>query len=140
MKNSIRLGDLVSTTGTYHPPVMKYGHILEIIDYDDNNYDSLILITGQGNENSKIKIKIKWFAELGESYSFDIPTFIKEIKEDVTTETNLHNILVVSNERFKSLIKGYQTNILKINEKIDFLEKNRNIIEVRDEKINKILY
>jgi hypothetical protein len=42
-------------------------------------------------------------------------------------------------ERFKSLIKGYQDNILKIKKKWSSLKKNKNIIEVRDEKINIIL-
>jgi hypothetical protein len=52
---------------------------------------------------------------------------------------NHRYIGTIMGERFKSLIKGYQDNILKIKKKWSSLKKNKNIIEVRDEKINIIL-
>jgi L-fucose mutarotase/ribose pyranase (RbsD/FucU family) len=140
MTELIRVGDLISITKTYHPAVSTYGNILELMDFDDNAHDSIILITGQGDENTKLKVKVKWFAEIGEEYSSDIDIrYIKEIDEYITTTTDTHSISVIGEKRFKSLINGYQNSILKIKNKMNFLEKNRNIIEVRDEKISIIL-
>jgi|TARA_R110000782_G_scaffold209711_1_gene297862 L-fucose mutarotase/ribose pyranase (RbsD/FucU family) len=140
MTELIRVGDLISITKTYHPAVSTYGNILELMDFDDNTHDSIILITGQGDENTKLKVKVKWFAEIGEEYSSDIDIrYIKEIDEYITTTTDTHSISVIGEKRFKSLINGYQNSILKIKNKMNFLEKNRNIIEVRDEKISIIL-
>jgi L-fucose mutarotase/ribose pyranase (RbsD/FucU family) len=140
MTELIRVGDLISITKTYHPAVSTYGNILELMDFDDNTHDSIILITGQGDENTKLKVKVKWFAEIGEEYSSDIDIrYIKEIDEYITTTTDTHSISVIGEKRFKSLINGYKNSILKIKNKMNFLEKNRNIIEVRDEKISIIL-
>jgi hypothetical protein len=140
MDKLIRVGDLVSITKSYHPPVQIYGNILELMDFDENTHDSIILITGQGDRNTEIKIKVKWFAEIGEEYTWDVNSRnIKEIDKYITTTTDTHSITIIGEKGFKSLIKGYQDNILKIKNKMDFLEKNRNIIEVRDEKINIIL-
>jgi L-fucose mutarotase/ribose pyranase (RbsD/FucU family) len=129
MTELIRVGDLISITKTYHPAVSTYGNILELMDFDDNTHDSIILITGQGDENTKLKVKVKWFAEIGEEYSSDIDIrYIKEIDEYITTTTDTHSISVIGEKRFKSLINGYQNSILKIKNKMNFLEKNRNII------------
>jgi hypothetical protein len=85
MTELIRVGDLISITKTYHPAVSTYGNILELMDFDDNTHDSIILITGQGDENTKLKVKVKWFAEIGEEYSSDIDIrYIKEIDEYIT--------------------------------------------------------
>jgi hypothetical protein len=39
------------------------------MDFDENTHDSIILITGHG-DNTKIKLKVKWFAEIGEEYTW----------------------------------------------------------------------
>jgi hypothetical protein len=78
MDKLIRVGDLISITKSYHPPVQSYGNILELMDFDENTHDSIILITGQ-DRNTKIKLKVKWFAEIGEEYTWDNSRNIKEI-------------------------------------------------------------
>jgi hypothetical protein len=34
--DKIRVGDLISITNSYHPPVQSYGNILELMDFDEN--------------------------------------------------------------------------------------------------------
>jgi hypothetical protein len=71
MDKLIRVGDLISITKSYHPPVQSYGNILELMDFDENTHDSIILITGHGDIEIP-KGKVKWFAEIGEEYTWDV--------------------------------------------------------------------
>jgi hypothetical protein len=36
----------------------SYGNILELMDFDENTHDSIILITGHGDRNTKIKLRL----------------------------------------------------------------------------------
>jgi hypothetical protein len=96
MDKLIRVGDLISITKSYHPPVQSYGNILELMDFDENTHDSIILITGHGDRNTKIKLKVKWFAEIGEEYTWDVNSRnIKEIDKYITTTTDTHSITIM---------------------------------------------
>jgi hypothetical protein len=37
MDKLIRVGDLISITKSYHPPVQSYGNILELMDFDETH-------------------------------------------------------------------------------------------------------
>jgi hypothetical protein len=64
MDKLIRVGDLISITKII-PPVQSYGNILELMDFDENTHDSIILITGHGDRNTKIS-RLNGFAEIEE--------------------------------------------------------------------------
>jgi len=137
---TIKVGDLVSTRTSYHPPKMIYGNITEIKDSNNEIHEQYDVITGWGDKNSKLKVTVSYFAELDEDYHFDITDNIKYFETTlVKVETNMHNLTFHTDKHIKGTFKYYKTKIDKINNKIEFLRKHRNIIEQREEKLIKIL-
>jgi len=136
----IKVGDLVSTRTSYHPPKMIYGNITEIKDSNDKIYEQYEVITGHGDKNSKLKVIVSYFAELDEDYHYDITDAIKYFETPLAkVETNMHNLVFHTDKHLKGTFKYYKTKIDKINNKIDFLKKHRNIIEQREEKLVSLL-
>jgi hypothetical protein len=136
----IKVGDLVSTRTSYHPPKMIYGNITEIKDSNGEIHEKYEVITGHGDENSKLKVIVSYFAELDEDYHYDITDGIKYFETPlVKKETNMHNLVFHTDKKIKGTFKHYRNKIDKINNKIDFLKKHRNIIEQREEKLVNLL-
>jgi hypothetical protein len=136
----IKVGDLVSTRTSYHPPKMIYGNITEIKDSNDEIHDQYEVITGNGDRNSNLKVTVSYFAELDEDYHYDITDEIKYFENHlVKKETNMHNLTFHTDKHLKGTFKYYRTKIDKINSKMDFLIKHRNIIEQRDKKLVSLL-
>jgi hypothetical protein len=137
---TIKVGDLVSTRTSYHPPKMIYGNITEIKDNNGEIHDQYEVITGHGDKNSKLKVIVSYFAELDEDYHYDITDAIKYFETPlVKKEINMHNLVFHTDKHLKGTFKYYKTKIDKINNKIDFLKKHRNIIEQREEKLVSLL-
>lgn len=137
---TIKVGDLVSTRTSYHPPKMIYGNITEIKDSNNEIHEQYDVITGWGDKNSKLKVTVSYFAELDEDYHFDITDNIKYFETPlVKVETNMHNVSFHTEKRLKSTFKGYLKQIDKITNKMDFLKKHRNVIEQRNEKLVSLL-
>lgn len=136
----IKVGDLVSTRTSYHPPKHIYGNITEIKDSNDEIHEKYEVITGWGDKNSKLKVTVSYFAELDEDSHWEASDNIKYFEKPlVKVETNMHNLVFHTDKHIKGTFKYYKTKIDKINNKIDFLKKHRNIIEQREEKLNEIL-
>lgn len=136
----IKVGDLVSTRTSYHPPKMIYGNITEIKDSNDEIHEQYEVITGHGDRNSKLKVIVSYFSELDEDYHFDITDNIKYFETPlVKVETNMHNLTFHTDKHIKGTLKGYLKQIDKINNKMNFLKKHRNIIEQRNEKLVSLL-
>ncbi len=136
----IKVGDLVSSRTSYHPPKMIYGNITEIKDSNDEIHDQYEVITGNGDRNSKLEVTVSYFAELDEDYHYDITDAIKYFETPlVKVETNMHNLVFHTDKKIKGTFKHYRTKITNINNKINFLKKHRNIIEQREEKLVSLL-
>ena len=136
----IKVGDLVSSRTSYHPPKMIYGNITEIKDSNDEIHDQYEVITGNGDRNSKLEVIVSYFAELDEDYHYDITDAIKYFETPlVKVETNMHNLVFHTDKKIKGTFKHYRTKITNINNKINFLKKHRNIIEQREEKLVSLL-
>jgi hypothetical protein len=136
----IKVGDLVSSRTSYHPPKMIYGNITEIKDSNDEIQDQYEVITGNGDRNSKLEVIVSYFAELDEDYHYDITDAIKYFETPlVKVETNMHNLVFHTDKKIKGTFKHYRTKITNINNKINFLKKHRNIIEQREEKLVSLL-
>jgi hypothetical protein len=136
----IKVGDLVSSRTSYHPPKMIYGNITEIKDSNDEIQDQYEVITGNGDRNSKLEVTVSYFAELDEDYHYDITDAIKYFETPlVKVETNMHNLVFHTDKKIKGTFKHYRTKITNINNKINFLKKHRNIIEQREEKLVSLL-
>ncbi len=136
----IKVGDLVSTRTSYHPPKMIYGNITEIKDSNDEIHDQYEVITGHGDENSNLKLTVSYFAELDEDYHYDITDGIKYFETHLVKKVaNMHNLIFHTDTHLKGTFKYYRTKIDKINSKMDFLIKHSNIIEQRDKKLVSLL-
>ena len=136
----IKVGDLVSKRISYHPPKRIYGNIIQIKDIDDEIYEQYEVITGHGDKNSKLKVTVSYFAELNEDSYWEGADNIKYLETTlIQVETNMHNIGFHNEKWIKSAFNGYKRKIEKINNKIDFIKKHRNIIEQREEKLNQII-
>lgn len=136
----IKVGDLVSTRTSYHPPKMIYGNITEIKDSNDEIHEQYEVITGYGDKNSKLKVTVSYFAELDEDSHWGAPDNIKYFETPlVKVETNMHNLGFHNEKWLKIAYNGLQKKITKTNNKIDFLKKHRNIIEQREEKLVSLL-
>jgi hypothetical protein len=70
----IKVGDLVSTRTSYHPPKMIYGNITEIKDSNGEIHDQYEVITGHGDKNSKLKVNIP------KSFNFLLRSSAKVVK------------------------------------------------------------
>lgn len=136
----IKIGDLVSTRTSYHPPKMIYGNITQIKDDNDELHEKYEVITGHGDKNSKLKVTINYFAELDEDYYFDITDNIRYLDAPLLkVENNMHNLVFHTEKKIKGTFSGYKRKIDKINNKINFLKKHRNIIERREEILSNII-
>lgn len=136
----IKVGDLVSTRTSYHPPKHIYGNIIEIKDSNGEIHEQYEVITGWGDKNSKLKVTVSYFAELGEDSHWDAADNIKYFESPlVKVETNMHDVGFHNEKWLKSAFNGLQKKINKANNKIDFLKKHRNIIEQRNEKLVSLL-
>lgn len=136
----IKVGDLVSTRISYHPPKMIYGNITEIKDSNDELHDQYEVITGWGDKNSKLKVTVSYFAELDEDYHYDITDDIKYYERPlIKVQNNMHDLVFHTEKRIKGTLSGYKKKINRINNKIDFLKKHRNVIEQREEKLVSLL-
>lgn len=136
----IKVGDLVSTRRSYHPPKMIYGNITQIKDSNGEILEQYEVITGHGDKNSKLKVTVSYFVELDEDYYYDITDEIKYFEIPlVKVETNMHDIVFHTDKKIKGTFKHYKTEIDKITSKIEFIKKHRNIIEQREEKLIEIL-
>ena len=117
----IKVGDLVSKSMMFHPPKNIYGNI---------THEQYEVITGNGDKNSKLKVTVSYFVELEEKYSWEAPENIKYFETPlVKVETNMRNLVLHNEKKLKITIQSLQEKITKINNKIDFLRKHRNIIE-----------
>jgi hypothetical protein len=136
----IKIGDLVSKRVSYHPPKMIYGNITQIKDDNDELHEQYEVITGHGDKNSKLKVTISYFTELDEDYHFDITDGIRYLDAPlIKVENNMHNLVFHTEKRIRETFIGYKLKIDKINNKINFLKKHRNIIERREEILSNII-
>lgn len=136
----IKIGDLVSTRTSYHPPKMIYGNITQIKDNNDELHEQYEVITGHGDKNSKLKVTINYFAELDEDSYTDITDIIRYLDEPlIKVENNMHKLVFHTEKKIKATCNFYNKKIDKINNKIKFLKKHRNIIERREEILSNII-
>jgi hypothetical protein len=135
----IKVGDLVSTRTSYHPPKMIYGNITQIKDSNDEIHEQYDVITGWGDKNSKLKVTVNYFAEVGEDSSWESGNIKYFESPFLQLETNMHNIAFHNEKRIKQAFNGYKKEIDKINKKMDFIKKHRNIIEQRNDKLVNLL-
>jgi hypothetical protein len=132
MTNLFRVGDLAITHKSYHPTQYYYCKIINITDSSGKSYPDYDIITGRGDLNSKVKIDL-----LALGIETDDETEIEELNEKIIIPgLNPHNVHL--RNPYKE-IKSCENQIEKNNKNISFFERNKNIIELRDEKIDKIL-
>ncbi len=132
MKNLFRVGDLVITHKSYHPSQYYYCRIVNIKDSSGTSYSDYNIIRGQGDLNSKVKIDL-----LTLGIETDNETEIEELEEKIIIH-GLDPHKVHLRDPYTE-IKKCENTIVKNNRNISFFERNKNIIELRDEKIDKIL-
>ena len=126
----IKVGDLVSKSMMFHPPKNIYGNITQIKDSNNKIHEQYEVITGNGDKNSKLKVTVSYFVELDENSQWEAPENIKYFETPlVKVETNMRNLVLHNEKKLKITIQSLQEKITKINNKIDFLRKHRNIIE-----------
>lgn len=131
-KNLYRVGDLVITHKSYNPSADYYCKIIDIIDSDGVYHYEYDIITGYGDLNSKVKLNL---LAIGVDIEYKTEIIIlDEVK--ILSNIDTHNVHLRSPDK---LIKNAQQEIIRHNKNIDFFEKNKNIIELRDDKITKIL-
>jgi hypothetical protein len=131
-KDLFRVGDLVITHKSYHPTKYYYCKINRIVDNFNNSYSEYDIVTGNGDLNSKVKIEV-----LAIGIETDNETEIEELDEKIIIPgLDPHNVHL--RNPYKE-IKKCESQIAKNNRNINFFERNKNIIELRDEKIDKIL-
>ncbi len=132
MTDLFRVGDLVITHKSYHPTQYYYCKIINIKDSSGTSYSDYDIITGRGDMNSKITLDL-----LVLGIETDNETEIEELDEKIIIPgLNPHNVHL--RNPYKE-IKKCESQIVKNNRNISFFERNKNIIELRDEKIDKIL-
>jgi hypothetical protein len=131
----IKVGDLVSTRTSYHPPKMIYGNITQIKDSNGEIHEQYDVITGYGDKNSKLEVVVNYFAEVGEDSSWVYGNIEYFETPFLQVETNMHHVLFHNEKRIKQELDGYKKEIDKINKKMYFIKKHRNIIEQREEKL-----
>jgi hypothetical protein len=132
MSDLFRVGDLLITHKSYHPTQYYYCKIINITDSSGTSYSDYDIITGNGDLNSKVKIDL-----LAIGIGTDNETEIEELDEKIIiTGLDPHNVHL--RNPYKQ-IKKCKSEIDKHNKNINFFERNKNIIELRNEKIDKIL-
>jgi hypothetical protein len=132
MSKLYRIGDLITVLKSFNPTEHYYCRIVDIIDENGESHSSYDIVTGHGDSNSKVRIN---------AFSLGIESQYKT-KIEVLEQGHLiegidpHNAYLVSND---DEIKKSEFRIKCLTENIKFFEKNRNVIELREERINKVL-
>lgn len=135
MTNLYRLGDLVKHTIGYDNGISIdiYAKVIGLVHKNTNeSFYEFDIITGCGDINSKIIIKVKpiCFVNLKRISESKLPIVINL---DSLLSLNPHSVFLVNNE---SSIKSFNRKIDFFNRKIDFLKKHKNRIDKIDEIIN----
>jgi enoyl-[acyl-carrier-protein] reductase (NADH) len=130
--NLYRIGDLLITHKQYHPSQDYYCKIIDIIDEFGKSHLEYNIITGYGDRNSKVTLTLQAIAVKTE-YQTKIDVLEKNL---ILSEINPHNVHL---RNPYSQIKESLKTIDDIQHNINFFEKNKNIIELREEKINRLL-
>jgi hypothetical protein len=132
MSKLYRVGDLVSILKSYNPTEHYYCRIVNIIDENGKSHSSYDIVTGYGDLNSKVRINA---FSLGIESQYK--TEIESLEQGHLIEgIDPHNAYLLSND---DEIKKSEFRIKCLTENIKFFEKNRNVIELREERINKVL-
>ncbi len=125
-----RINDIVITRKQYNPTVYYYCRILGIVDNDDIIHSEYNIVTGRGDKNSKVKVILERFAE---------EDSLLNITESINREVyrvDPHDVFLRNPYK---MIEETNRKIEVLNNRIDFFNKNKNPIDLRDEKISKLI-
>jgi hypothetical protein len=136
-----RVGDLVVYSKGYRNG-KSYNIWCRVLEMDVIGFglkSEVRIVTGWGDLNTRVKFKL---GVLGWSigYSWDLTNEIMtendayQVGEILTTEET-HSVHLVEWDYFQ---EKYEDMMRIIHHKMDFVRKNRNPIEVRDEKLNQL--
>lgn len=132
-KKLFRIGDICRTNKSYNPTTDYICKIIEILDEDDIKHYEYNVITGQGDSNSKLKLKLKVIGNIISSNYYDCD--FKLLEEDINLIlifNNMHNVSIID---VNSYIEKSIKKINNIEQNISFLKKNRN----REDKLESLL-
>ena len=128
-KELFRINDIIISTIQYNPIISRYYKILAIIDNDEINHSEYYIITGEGDKNSKVIIRSRI---IGEENNLNL----LEIESSETRDFNPHDIHIRNPYK---MIEDANTKIYHLKNRINFFEKNKNVVDTREEKLCKLI-
>lgn len=132
MSKLYRVGDLVSILKSYNPTEHYYCRIVDIIDENGKSHSSYDIVTGNGDLNSKVRIDA---FSLGIESQYKTEIEVLE-KGHLIEGVDPHGAWLLDNN---AEIKKSKKKMKNLKKNIKFFEKNKNVIELREERINKVL-
>lgn len=129
-KTLYRINDIAVVQKQYNPSINYYCKIVGIIDECGIVHTEYEVVTGCGDKNSKVKIIANIFAEEDNNQN------IKELSKSNTITINPHDIYL--RNPYKMIEETYNK-IERLNNRVEFFNKHKNPIDVREEKLSKII-
>jgi hypothetical protein len=127
-KTLFRINDIV----IYCTSINNYCKVLGIIDENETIHSEYEVITRCGDKNSKVKIIIEIIAEEA-SHNFVLSEFKPPFKRIIVNPHDIH-----LRDPYE-MIEKTNKSIENLNNRIDFFNKHKNPIDVREEKLSKLI-
>ncbi len=133
-KSLLKIGQLVygDTTMSYTTSKGGYGIVVDMIDLSGKSHNELIIITGNGDKNTRVEIKVKILTHPSNDI-WMLNSQIHLLDNPIVDSFDPHDIIIISYDRFQKI---YDEAISNMNYKMSFIKKYH---LTRDEKIDIIL-
>ena len=130
-KTLFRINDIAISHKQYSPSINNYCRILGIVDENEVTHTEYEVITGCGDENSKVKILVEIIAEEDDDLNIidhNLPFKVSRV--------NPHELYIRNPYK---MIENTFSRIDRLNKRIDFFNRYKNPIDIRDEKLSKLI-